>query len=244
MANVNVNAAGPRERLRELGLRDLADAELVALVLGTGVVGEPVALLAASLLDEMGGLEGMARAGHGLLAEKRGLGLVRAMRIAASFELGRRASVTTRLPWLPDSRHVAEWARAKLGTLDHEELWALALDGRHRVRAARRVAAGGLHGMRFVGARSAALRLARGRERVRHRAQSPERRSHTELGGLALHRAARGCGGRHVDTAARSRRRRGRPVSIDVGRRGPPAPRAQRNRVSCRFSVRGWQSVK
>jgi len=144
---MNVHTIGPRERLREVGLRDLADAELVALVLGTGIVGEPASRLAATMVDELGGLEGMARAGHGELAQRRGVGTARAMRLAAAFEIGRRVSNGPRLPWLPDSRAVAEWGRAKLGGLDHEELWALALDGQHRVRAARRVASGGLHGM-------------------------------------------------------------------------------------------------
>jgi DNA repair protein RadC len=133
--------------LREVGLRDLADAELLALVLGTGVVGEPVGKLAVTLLDELGGVEGIARAGYGELAQKRGLGMARAMRLAAAMELGRRGCTTARLPWLPDSAAVAEWGRAKLGGLDHEELWAIALDGQHHARAARRVASGGLHGM-------------------------------------------------------------------------------------------------
>jgi DNA repair protein RadC len=141
------SSSGPRERLRVVGLRDLADVELLALVLGTGVVGMPVGLVASALLEDLGGLEGVARAGYGELAERRGLGTARAMRIAAAFEMGRRACVKERLPWVPDSRAVAEWGRAKLGDLAHEELWALALDGQHRVRAARRVASGGLHGM-------------------------------------------------------------------------------------------------
>jgi DNA repair protein RadC len=50
------------------------------------------------------------------------------------------------------------WARPRLATLDHEELWLLALDGRHGLRAARRVAAGGIHGL-HVAARDP-LRLA------------------------------------------------------------------------------------
>ncbi len=139
---------GARERAREFGLSDLADAEVLALVLGTGVVGEPVARLAATLLEELGGVEGMGRLGFGALAERRGLGVARGMRVAAAFELGRRAATERApLPWLPDSRAVHEWARPRLGALDHEELWVLALDGQHRVRAARRVAAGGLHGL-------------------------------------------------------------------------------------------------
>jgi DNA repair protein RadC len=145
---MDTNVMGARERLREVGLRDLSDAEVLALVLGTGSVGEPVAVLAAALLDELGGATAMARLGYGALAERRGLGVVRAMRVAAAFELGRRASwVEGALPWVPDSRGVFAWARGRLSDLDHEELWVLALDGQHRVRAARRVAAGGLHGV-------------------------------------------------------------------------------------------------
>ena len=139
---------GARERAREVGVEDLGDAEVLALVLGTGLAGEPVAVLAHSLLEAFAGLGGMARAGFGELAERRGLGVARAMRLAGAFELGRRAHVArAELPWTPDSRGVAAWARGRIGHLDHEELWVLALDGQHRVRAARRVAMGGLHGL-------------------------------------------------------------------------------------------------
>ena len=145
---MQANVVGARERAREIGLRDLSDGEVLALVLGTGVIGEPVSVLAAALLDEHGGVGGLARAGAATLMDRRGLGAVRAMRVAASFELGRRvAHADAPLPWTPDSRGVFVWARARLRDLDHEELWVLALDGQHRVRAARRVAAGGLHGM-------------------------------------------------------------------------------------------------
>jgi DNA repair protein RadC len=147
MMQANV-VTGARERAREVGLRDLSDGEVLSLVLGTGAVGEPVAVLASALLEEHGGARGLARAGFGVLSERRGLGAARALRVAAAFELGRRtAQSDAPLPWTPDSRAVFVWARAKLAGLDHEELWVLALDGQHRVRAARRVAAGGLHGM-------------------------------------------------------------------------------------------------
>jgi DNA repair protein RadC len=120
----------------------MADVELVSLVLGTG------ALAAATLLDETGGIDAMARSGFGELAERPGVGVSRGMRLAAAFELGRRTAVSrAALPWLPDSRAVHAWARPRFDALDHEELWVLALDGQHRVRAARRVASGGLHGL-------------------------------------------------------------------------------------------------
>jgi len=139
---------GARERARELSLADLSDAELIVLVLGTGTLGEPVSRVAAALLDEHGGLDAMARAGFGQLAERKGLGEVRAMRLAAAFELGRRvAKEHVPLPWVPDSRAVHAWSRRRFDPLPHEELWVLAVDGQNRVRAARRVAVGGLHGL-------------------------------------------------------------------------------------------------
>jgi DNA repair protein RadC len=46
-----------------------------------------------------------------------------------------------------DARAVDTWARPRLAALDHEELWVLALDGQNGLKAARRVAAGGIHGL-------------------------------------------------------------------------------------------------
>lgn len=146
---------GPRERAVEAGVDALGDAELVAIVLGTGCAGLPVGVLAAELLDAHGGVGGLARAGIGALADHPGMGGAKGARIAAAVELGRRAVFAASLdasPKLPDRAAVEAWARPRLATLDHEELWALVLDGRHGLRAARRVASGGVHGL-HVGVR-------------------------------------------------------------------------------------------
>jgi len=147
--------SGPRERAVEVGVEGLGDAELVALVLGTGCAGLPVGVLAAQLLEDHGGVGGLARAGLGELADRSGVGPAKGSRLAAAIELGRRATLAASLassPKLPSREAVEAWARPRLATLDHEELWVLALDGRHGLRAARRVASGGIHGM-HVGAR-------------------------------------------------------------------------------------------
>jgi DNA repair protein RadC len=141
---------GARERAVDDGIESLADGELVALVLGTGHAEEPVGVLAAALLEEHGGVRGLARAGLGGLAARRGIGRVKGARLAAALELGRRASfaaASMNAVAFPQSRSVDAWARPRLAAMDHEELWLLALDGRSALRAARRVAAGGLHGM-------------------------------------------------------------------------------------------------
>jgi DNA repair protein RadC len=147
--------SGPRERAIEDGMDTLGDAELVALLLGTGRVGEPVGVLAAALLAESGGVGGLARAGLGELSARRGLGVAKAARVAAAVELGRRVAATAARQTdarFPSSSAVYAWARPRLVALDHEELWALVLDGHQGLRAARRVASGGLHGLQ-VGAR-------------------------------------------------------------------------------------------
>jgi DNA repair protein RadC len=141
---------GPRERAATVGVDHLGDTELVAIVLGTGCTGLPVGVLAALLLEEHGGVSGLARAGMGELTQRAGMGIAKGARLAAAVELGRRAALAASLDVatkLPDRRAVEAWARPRLATLDHEELWLLALDGHHGMRAARRVASGGIHGL-------------------------------------------------------------------------------------------------
>ena len=155
----------PTARLQERavteGVEALGDAELLSIILGTGGGGAPLATLAAGLLDEHGGVGGLLRVGIGQLAEHRGVGAAKATRLAAAIELGRRAVQVASLDAstrLPDREAVVAWARPRLATLDHEELWVLALDGRHGLRAARRAASGGIHGL-HVGVRDV-LRVA------------------------------------------------------------------------------------
>jgi DNA repair protein RadC len=142
--------SGPRERALTMGVEQLGDAELVAIVLGTGCPGLHVAALAAMLLEEHGGVAGLARAGVGELAQRAGVGPAKGARVAAAVELGRRATLAASLEAtdkMQDRAAVEAWARPRLATLDHEELWLLAVDGHHGLRAARRVASGGIHGL-------------------------------------------------------------------------------------------------
>lgn len=139
---------GPRERASRDGIETLADAELVALVLGTGTRGIRVTELATALVDGSGGLSGLSRTTPRQLAPLPGVGQAKALRLSACFELGRRAAVAELAPRLrlDTSDRVAELMRPRLSHLDHEEMWLLALDGQNGLRAMRRIAQGGLHG--------------------------------------------------------------------------------------------------
>jgi len=151
----------PSQRIIQDGVAALGDAELLAILLGTGGGGAPLATLVAGLLEDHGGVGGLLRIGVGELSQHRGIGPAKAVRLAAAVELGRRAvQAASQEPsaQLPDQTAVVAWARPRLAALDHEELWVLALDGRNGLRAARRVAQGGIHGL-HVGVRDV-LRVA------------------------------------------------------------------------------------
>jgi DNA repair protein RadC len=127
----------------------LSDVDLLALLLATGAVGQPVGLVAQDLLSQVGGLERLERVGPYRLAQQRGIGLVKATRLLAAIELGRRVALRA----LSDEREVvgsfeavAAWAQPRLAGLDHEEVWLLCMDGKNALRSARRIAQGGLHG--------------------------------------------------------------------------------------------------
>jgi DNA repair protein RadC len=140
-------SAGPRERALEEGVTSLGDADLLAILLGTGLAGRPVALVAAGILDLAGGLPGLARLGPAAIAQHPGLGVAKALRVAASIELGRRVARRASRVDVPVSSSAVVAARMEheIAPLMHEEMWLLCLDGRNHVRAARRVAQGGLH---------------------------------------------------------------------------------------------------
>jgi DNA repair protein RadC len=150
IADSATSAPRPRGNAGKQAIDLMSDAELLALVLGTP---------SPRLLE--GGVADLARASVAELAELRGMGPVRAARVGASIELGRRALLAASLEpelRMPDKDAVVAWARPRLAMLDHEELWVLALDGRNGLRAARLVASGGLHGL-HIGVRDV-LRIA------------------------------------------------------------------------------------
>ncbi|CAN5835852.1 DNA repair protein RadC [soil metagenome] len=110
--------------------------------------------VAVDLLADLGGLGGLSRTTPDELKERLAGASASleptacARGLSAAFELGRRVAAAGAEPAaITNSADVAAWAVPRLGALDHEELWLLALDGRGRVRAVRCVAKGGLHGM-------------------------------------------------------------------------------------------------
>jgi DNA repair protein RadC len=80
----------PRERLYHKGAEALADAELLAIQLGTGAPGVSAVEVAREMLAQRGSLSELSSLGVAELGAIRGVGRVKAVRLAAAFELSRR----------------------------------------------------------------------------------------------------------------------------------------------------------
>lgn len=137
----------PRERLARLGPAALSTAELLAIILRTGIGGENALLLAGRLLARYNGLAGLARASLSELVAERGLGLAKASQLQAALELGRRLTVA-----LPEERlqirtpaDVAAMLLAEMSHLEQEHFWVLFLDTRNRVLGSEPIYKGSLN---------------------------------------------------------------------------------------------------
>ncbi len=78
-------------------VKDLADIDLLAIVLGTGTKGFDVIDMATYLLKHFGGLRGIATSGLRELSSVKGIGLKKAIKIKTSFEIGRRAIMSEKI---------------------------------------------------------------------------------------------------------------------------------------------------
>ena len=80
----------PRERLQMKGAGKLSDAELLAIIIGSGVQGENVIITAQKLLSKFGSLNGVLEASFEDLKSIRGFGNAKASQLIACFEIARR----------------------------------------------------------------------------------------------------------------------------------------------------------
>lgn len=82
----------PREKLSQLGPNALNHAELMALFISTGIKGHSAIDIAQALLDKYGSMSALGKLSVNALAKEKGLGLAKASKLAAAFELGARVA--------------------------------------------------------------------------------------------------------------------------------------------------------
>jgi DNA repair protein RadC len=127
--------ARPREKLLALGPAALADAELLALLLRTGLRGQGVLQLAEQVLRHVGGFGGLLQAQAADFTPIRGLGPAKRAELVAVVEMARRA-LAQRLvaaPVFESPAAVKDYVQLQLGGLPHEVFAVLFLDSQHRL---------------------------------------------------------------------------------------------------------------
>jgi DNA repair protein RadC len=130
-------AERPREKLLARGAAALSDAELLALLLGSGLRGRDAVATARDLLTHHGPLRALLERPPAALAKLPGLGLARACKLAAVMELGSRhlAAGLERGEMLGDPGAAGRYFARRLRHQPQEIFAALFLDTRHRALA-------------------------------------------------------------------------------------------------------------
>jgi DNA repair protein RadC len=80
----------PGGKLREVGPETLSEADLLAILISTGTKNKSAEKIAEEIIQRFGSFKGMANQPLSKFLEMRGLGDVKAIRIAAAFEIARR----------------------------------------------------------------------------------------------------------------------------------------------------------
>jgi DNA repair protein RadC len=139
----------PREKLLSNGCSALSDAELIAVIIGSGNRDESAVELARRILGSFeNSLHRLGKQGVRELMQFRGIGMARAVSVAAALELGRRRREEEIIdkPSVNSSRDAWSIMHPVLGDLLHEEFWVLFLNRSNRVLEAIRTSQGGISG--------------------------------------------------------------------------------------------------
>lgn len=121
----------PREKLLEQGRRALTDAELLAILIGSGSREETAVELCRRLLSGVGNsLDRLSKLDVSDLCAYKGIGDAKAIAIIAAMELGRRRKESGAMenPVLNSSKRVYEYFRNTLQDIPHEEFWVIYLN--------------------------------------------------------------------------------------------------------------------
>lgn len=121
----------PREKLMEHGRRALTDAELLAILIGSGSTSETAVELCRRLLKDVNNnLNALSKKEVAELCTYKGIGEAKAITIIAALELGRRRKEEQeqKVEILNSSKRVYEYFRARIQDIPHEEFWVIYLN--------------------------------------------------------------------------------------------------------------------
>lgn len=139
----------PREKLLHKGRDFISNAELIALLIGSGTRSQSAIEIAATILnDSNNDLQELAKKNISDLKKFKGIGDAKAILIYAALELGRRKPLTQSSiqPRLTCSQHCYEFLYPYFADLPHEEFYAVYVNRNNRIMAVRQISKGGLSG--------------------------------------------------------------------------------------------------
>ncbi|WP_104735674.1 RadC family protein [Hanstruepera ponticola] len=139
----------PREKLRDKGKAALSDAELVAILIGSGNRNESAVDLCKRILGSVNNnLNELGKLSLKQLMDFKGIGEAKAITIAAAMELGRRRRGEEALHKMKitSSISVFELMQPVLGELPHEEFWIIYLNNSNKVIQKQQLSKGGITG--------------------------------------------------------------------------------------------------
>ncbi len=139
----------PREKLLLKGRTALSDAELIAILIGSGNRNESAVSLSQRILASVSNnLSELGRLSIPELMEFKGIGEAKAISIAAAMELGRRRRTGEALERkkITSSNAVFEFVQPIIGELPHEEFWILYLNNSNKIIKSAQLSKGGITG--------------------------------------------------------------------------------------------------
>ncbi|RKR10846.1 DNA repair protein RadC [Flavobacterium sp. 90] len=138
----------PREKLMLKGIDALSDAELIAILIGSGSRNESAVDLSKRILASVDSLNSLAKLSLSQLMNFKGIGEAKAITIVAALELGRRRRVeeTVELVRITSSKLVFEIMQPIIGELPHEEFWVLFLNNSNKIISKSQLSKGGITG--------------------------------------------------------------------------------------------------
>ena len=139
----------PREKLSLKGSSALTDAELIAILIGSGTATQSAVDVSKKVLQNVhNNLHALAKLSIKDLMKIKGIGEARAISIVAALELGRRRKELdiNEKPKISSSRDAFELLSGDMMDLPHEEFWVLLLNRAHCVIRKKRISEGGVSG--------------------------------------------------------------------------------------------------
>lgn len=139
----------PREKMMAKGIGALSDAELIAILIGSGTQNETAVSISQRILKEAGNnLNELGKFSLPDFTSIKGIGEAKGITIMAALELGRRRKRADALnrKQITSSSDVVEIFQPLLGDLPHEEFWVLLLNRANRILDKVRVSQGGITG--------------------------------------------------------------------------------------------------